>query len=268
MSDAMYEVISLVAHGLEGIETEWDTAKLEKKLKEYFNKAGKNMKFAGKKLQAAIDEYCDNAMSSICSGLGERTWLHTQEGDMVLILDAGIKDLFPGSLFKNVSQDDFEAMVLASYDRAFDEQRFWPILSEAVASNVNGPKTKKKVWNAVDAARKEAVAAGLTDPSEFVAHWVARSVALLAAASSQSGLSSSVEADKMTTLFQTLLEAEGLPTFVVGEEGAGAPTQVVEEAVGAAYLEHEPPEAELGELAAEDGEPPAKKKKGVYSAFG
>merc|ERR1740121_2976250 len=144
-------------------------------------------------------------------------------------------------------------MVLASYDRAFDEQRFWPILSEAVASNVSGPKIKKKVWNAVDAARKEAVAAGLTDPSEFAAHWVTRSVALLAA-NSQSGLSSSLEADKMTTLFQTLLEAEGMPTFVAGEEGAGAPTQVVEETVGAAYLEHEPPEAELGEMAAEDGE--------------
>lgn len=262
MSDAMYEVIALVAHGLEGIETEWDTAKLEKKLKEYFNKGSKNMKFAGKTLEASIDEYVDKVMSSVFSGLGERAWLQTQEGDMVLILDAGIKDTFPGSLFKNVTQDDFEAMVLASYDRAFDEQRFWPILSEAVNSNVSGPKIKKKVWNAVDAARKEASNAGLAAPDEFTAHWVARSVALLAA-SHQGGLEQCMEADKMVTFFQTLLETNGLPTFVMGEDGAAAPVNVLEEAVGAAYLEHGSPEE--GEA---EGAPAAKKQKGIFDAFG
>jgi len=258
----MYECIALVAHRLEGIETQWDSAKLEKKIKEYFNKAGKNMVFKGKKLAAAIDEYVDNAMGSVFAGLGDREWLNTEEGDMTLILDAGIKDLFPGSLFKNVSQDDFEALVMASYDRAFDQQRFWPIMSEAVAAHVSGPKIKKKVWSAVDQARKDAVAANLTAPEEYVMQWVTQSIGILAM-TCQNGLEAAISAEDMVKLFGALLEAGGLPTSVILAEGEAVPLHTVEEAVATAYLEHAPPAAEdLGEA------PPAKRAKGVFDAFG
>jgi len=275
MADAptdIYEMIALVAFGLKGVETQWDTPKLEKKLKEYFNKAGRNIVFKGKKLNVAINEYVDNAMSSVFAGLGDRDWINTEVGDMTLILDAGIKAIFPGSLFRDVTQDDFEAMVLEAYDKAFDEQRFWPILSEAVSANVTGPKIKKKVWNAIDAARKETAKLNLGTAEEFVSKWCTSSVNTLA--TSHGGLEGIMDAETCVTLFSTILETGGLPSSVASPEEV-PPIHAVEEAVANSYLLHAPAEAEPdleAELADEGGEiapPAAKRARGaVFDAFG
>jgi len=243
-------------------ESEWDEQKLEKKLREYFSKAAKHLQFRGKSLPSLVNEYADNVMGSIFAGLGDREWLLTGQADFLLCVDAGIKDHFPSYMLRGVSQLDFEQLVLAAYDRAFDEQRFWPILSEQVPNFVSGPKIKKKVWNSVDFGRKDAVASGITTVDEFTQHWINRAVAQLSQ-SSYGSAEATIPMDACIKLFTALLEGGALPLSLTQEGAVAAPVHLVEEAVTAAYAEHSQPE--------EEWEPAKKKAKkasgGQFSAW-
>merc|ERR1719162_894056 len=165
------------------------------------------------KLPELVHQYADSAVSSIFAGLGDREWLYSGQVDFLLILDAGIKDTFPGYMLRNVAQQDFEQMVLSAYERAFDEQRFGPILTEAVAAAVSGPKIKKKVWNAIDTGRKETIAAGHTTPEEFTQMWINSSISHLSQAS-QGSPEATCEPAVMSALFLQMMEIGGLPTAV------------------------------------------------------
>mmetsp|Transcript_12604 Transcript_12604/g.33915 ORF Transcript_12604/g.33915 Transcript_12604/m.33915 type:complete len:271 (+) Transcript_12604:87-899(+) len=253
--------IEEAAAAIAPLETEWDQDKLSKKLKEYFNKGAKNINFKGRRgLAELINEYADNALGSLFAGLGDREWLFTGQADFLLCMDAGIKDLFPGNVLRPVPQLDFEQMVLASYERAFEEQRFGPILSEAVPQVVTGPKIKKKVWNCCDAGRKEAVNSGSTDIEEFTQVWINSSIANLSEAS-QGSPESTMTPELAVKLFVTLLEGSGLPLQMVAD-GTAPPVHLVEEAIASAYQEHTKLED------AGDWEPPKKKQKGAFSLWG
>lgn len=227
------------------LEKDWDAPKLEKKLHEYFKKGPKNMSFKNTGLEDLVNEYADNVMASIFAGLGDREWLYSGQVDFLLCVDAGIKDSFPGVMLRNVAQTDFEQMVLGAYERAFDEQRFCPLLTEAVTSSVQGPKAKKKVWNAIDESRKETVLAGHNEVADFTATWINHAVRLLSAAS-QGCPEATYEPASMAQLFQTLLESGALPTAMGVEQ---VPLHVVEPSVDAAYIEHTAGEDEAWEPA-------------------
>lgn len=254
-TDMLYNAVEEAVAAMKHLETEWDENRLSKKLREYFNKGAKNLSYAAG-LEAAVNEYADAALSSIFAGLGEREWLFSGQVDFLLLLDAGIKDNFPGHLLRNVAQQDFEGTVLSAYERAFDEQRFGPILSEAVPNAVSGPKIKKKVWNAFDQGRRDTVLAGLGTPEEFIQVWVSTTVAYLSEAS-QGCPEGTLEASTMTQLFSMLLEAGGLPTALM-QEGTPLPSGI-DGMVNAAYVEH----TVVDEWA---GQPTSKKQKaaGAY----
>jgi len=246
-----------VAAAIAPLETEWDAEKLEKKICEYFKKAAKNLQFHRRPLADAINEYTDKAVFALFAGLGDREWLKSGQADFLVCVDAAIKDYFPPLMFRNVQQLDFEQLVLAAYDRAFEEQRFGPILTDAVNQHVSGPKIKKKVWYACDAGRKEAAAAGVDNADEFTLQWIGGTVRSLSAASFGSP-EDTMTAELCTSLFTSLLEGGALPVALT-EEG-DLPVHLVDEAVANAYAEHSAPEE-----AAESG-PPAKKRKGGWSA--
>merc|ERR1712232_562173 len=131
-------------------EHEWDQNKLEKTLRGHFNKAAKNLAFGNSELWELINTYADNCFGSVFASLGDREWLSTGQADFILVLDAGIKDHFPAELLGQCPRLEFEQMVLAAHDRAFEEQRFGPILTEAMSGVVQGKKTMSKVWNAME----------------------------------------------------------------------------------------------------------------------
>lgn len=233
LQTAIPDAVAAMIH----LETQWDAAKMEKKLKEYFNKAAKNLQMRpGKGIADLIQEYADNAIGSIFAGLGDREWLYTGQADFLLILDAGIKDNFPGHLLHGLSQLEFEQAVLAAYEKAFDEQRFCPILSDCVSATVTGPKIKKKVWNSLDAGRKEAVASEAITVEDFTTTWIGSSVAHLSQ-SSQGSPESTMPPEQCSQLFVALLEGGALPTSLTAE-GAEAPLMLVEDTVKNAYVEH------------------------------
>jgi len=206
----LHKAVKEAAQNMGSLEKEWDAEQLEGKLWSYFTKGAKKMEFKGRELAGLIDEYADNVMAQLFAGAGDRDWLLSGEVDFLLILDAGIKDLFPNWCMKKVEQPEFEALVLAAYERAFDEQRFWPILAEKLAEHIQGPKIKKKVSNSVDQGRKDTWQEGCSDGQEFAKGWIDASVSILSEASGGKP-DQYVSAGEITGLFNALFEGNGLP---------------------------------------------------------
>jgi hypothetical protein len=236
----LWQAVSEAVVGIMEFEKEWDQNKLEKKIREYFNKAAKNMNVTNARLFECINEYADNVFSSLFAGLGDREWLFSGQADFILVLDAGIKDNFPPHLISKIPQAEFEQMVLAAHDRAFEEQRFGPLLTEAMNGVVSGPKTKKRVWNAVEQGRKDA-ASSAVNHEDFTAHWINRTIELLSEAM-HGEPEACLAADSAGQLFHALVEGGGLPLAMTQESGLppeGWP--LVDEAIQTAYLTHTVP---------------------------
>lgn len=242
------ETVATFAH----LETEWDSEKLETKILEYINKAGKNLDMY-KSLQEIIDEYTNNALSCMFASLGDRDWLSAGGVDFSLVLMAGCKDAIPATLLNTVSQEEFEQMVLQAHAVRFEDQRFGPMLTEALAnSEITGPKMKKKVWNAFNDGRTKAFTPGATTVDDFTTEWIKATVSLLN--EEWGGASSVVDEVTAAALFHSLIKAQALPIALTQEAGAGYPPEgwpLVEETISEVYAE-----AAAGTL-----ERPAKKPK-------
>jgi len=200
------EAVASMSH----LETEWDTEKLEIKLREYFRKGTKNMEFVGRGMEACINEYADNVMASLFAGLGDREWLVSGQVDFLVVFDAAVKDLFPGKKMRYVKQTDFETWCLMAYSRAFDEQRIFPLLSEIIPTVISGPKLKRKVWTAVEEGRKHAVNMWPPNAEDFAKEWINKAVKLIAE-ESQGNPALTLETPGFIQLFLSLLNANALP---------------------------------------------------------
>lgn len=247
--DNLWTAVSEAVTTIMELEKEWDQNKLEKKLREYFNKAAKNLSFGNKALMDVINEYADNVMSSLFAGLGDREWLNTGQADFILVMDAGIKDNFPPHMVSKIPQAEFEQMVLAAHDRAFEEQRFGPLLTEAMSGVVQGQKTKRRVWDAVEQGRKDAASTAVNS-EDFTAHWINRTVELLSEAM-YGEPEACLDAESAVKLFHGLVSGGALPLAMTQE--AGLPPEgwpLVEEAVTTAYITHTHPDDGSGSQSA------------------
>merc|ERR1712232_278172 len=105
-----------------------------------------------------------------------------------------------------------------SYMKAFEQQRFGPLLTDQVSAAVQGPKTKKKLWSAMDEGRTAALEEGSEQIEDFVACWIKSSIGFLA---NETGghLDSVIEAPAMAQLFHSLFQANALPIQMTAETG-------------------------------------------------
>lgn len=248
------ETVATFAH----LETEWDSEKLEKKILEYINKAGKELDMY-KTLQEIIDDYTNNALSSMFASLGDREWLYAGGVDFSLVLMAGCKDAIPATLLNTVSQEEFEQMVLQAHAVRFEDQRFGPILTEVLAnSEVTGPKMKKKVWNAFHEGRTKAFTSGATTVDDFMTEWIKATVMFMN--EEWGGATSVLDEVMAAAFFHSMVKANALPIALTQEAGAGYPPEdwpLIEENISVVYAE-----AAAGTL-----ERPPKKPKTKHSGW-
>eukprot|EP00435_Cladocopium_sp_Y103_P036655 s2141_g9.t1 len=207
------QLSAAVTQALEPIlpqETEWDQAKLEKRVKQYFRNAAKNLEFHVKPWQELVEEYADHVFASLFQALKERPWL--MQVDFLMVVDAGVKELFPPYILQHVPQVVFEQQVLSAHDRAFEEQRFAPMLWDTLFERIEDKQQKTRIYNAMEAARKEAATVtGEGNPVEdFVKAWVACS---LREVQSQCNLplEQALPSDLCRDIFHALFEAGALP---------------------------------------------------------
>ncbi|CAE7883997.1 mdmB, partial [Symbiodinium sp. KB8] len=232
-------------------ETEWDQAKLEKRVKQYFRNAAKGLEFYSKTWDALIEEYSDTVFASLFQALKDRPWL--VEVDFLMVIDAAVKELFPKHLLKYVPQVTFESQVLHAHDRAFEEQRFAPMLWDILFEKIQDKPLKNKIYNAFEAGRKEAALSGGDGSSpagDFIQAWVPASLRELQQGPAPLGEQLSPESCK--EIFHELLEAGALPLHLTKESGVPPESAMlidsVVEDVYSGRLELPPPSIGRGAL--------------------
>lgn len=215
-------------------EREMDQNKLEKRIRDSFKKAAKSLPFHTKEWWELIDDYADACFSAIFGNFAEREWL--PHCDFLLCLDAGIKDNFPKEALARVPKMEFEQTVLAAHDRAYEEQRVMPIMWEVVSSHMEGPKAKKKVYNAVEEAWKEARYA--EDAQSFAGLFVGGTIERLAAVTNGEP-QWTMEPKVAAKVFDLMLQAGAMPLSVVERFGPPPPRwHFIPQCVEQAYSNH------------------------------
>lgn len=236
--DLIGAAVSAALEPVAPMESAWDMPKLSKKLKQYFTTGAQGLEFQGQSLQDLINQYADNVFGTIFQALRDRPWIN--QADFLGVLDAGVKELFPRPAVTSVSPQRFERIITAAHDRAFEEQRFAPLLWDVVTEIQKDPKARRKVYDAFEAGRKEAATACSTespDPlKDFVDYWVSSSVARLAA---DSGSADALLPPGVAVQFVHALVAAGaLPLPLTEDQGIPPPDwHAVEGAVRAAYAQ-------------------------------
>lgn len=236
LGNAIKEIVSAIAP----METEWDEEKLEKKIRDYFRKAAKaNEKW--KKWDQQVADYCDTAFSSLFCSLGDREWL--AQADFLLAVDAGLKETIPKKVLSKVPKEEFEKGVLMAYEKAWEYQRFSPIVWEATKEFVTGPKTCSKVRSSFEEGREEAAAGAVEGEGvdAWVERWVDTSVRKLAE-QTKGYPADTLDIDTCNNFVQKIIDASGLPPSIMAE---GPPDMTVTQmSVSTAYEKYTVKEGE------------------------
>eukprot|EP00928_Gymnodinium_smaydae_P033118 TRINITY_DN2380_c1_g1_i1.p1 TRINITY_DN2380_c1_g1~~TRINITY_DN2380_c1_g1_i1.p1 ORF type:complete len:325 (-),score=83.42 TRINITY_DN2380_c1_g1_i1:84-1058(-) len=237
--ELLWNVVSEVVNEVAHLETELTPDKLSKRIRDYFRKAAKGLEFGQKPWQQLINDYADNVFGNMFNGLGDRPWL--EQADFLLCLDAAVKDNFPPYILERVPQQAFECTVLAAHDRAYEEQRFLPILWETVRENVDGQKTKKLLYNAGEHGRKIAATPNPNAQNEvedFVGRWIDATIEHVARTNGGDP-AWTLPVEQAVDLFNALMARGSLPLAM--REAHGPPPvnwPFIEASVRTAYAMH------------------------------
>eukprot|EP00408_Alexandrium_pacificum_P014408 CAMPEP_0171223584 /NCGR_PEP_ID=MMETSP0790-20130122/35855_1 /TAXON_ID=2925 /ORGANISM="Alexandrium catenella, Strain OF101" /LENGTH=410 /DNA_ID=CAMNT_0011689567 /DNA_START=1 /DNA_END=1230 /DNA_ORIENTATION=+ len=213
--ELVWKAVSELVISIEHLEQEYEASKLEKKIREYFKKSAKNLEFYRKTWSELINDYADAVYEMLFQGLCGRPWLMQGEADLLMVLDAGVKEHFPPAILSGVQRSAFEQTVLAAHDRAFEEQRYLPILDEVSRRCVEGQKIRKKLNAAGEAGRREAADYGV-DPNgsdeieEFVVRWINSTLGRLAK-ETNGEIDWILTEDAAVQFFTSLMEADAVP---------------------------------------------------------
>lgn len=235
LTPAVSDALTPVAH----LEQEWDVSKLEKRIRQYFRNGAKGLEFGSKPWSELLEEYADKVFASIFQALSDRHWL--SQADFLLVLDAGVKETFPAHVLNGVPQHIFERTVLNANDRAFEEQRYLPLLWETIQAMLQGPKIRKKAYEAFEEGRKKS--AGFTGDeagspiATFLQAWIHNTVAHLAASSN--GMPDSIiDPPTCSHLFHALIGNGALPLPLVAEQGMPPPGwPFIDQVIGQAFAQ-------------------------------
>jgi hypothetical protein len=241
--EATTKVVEPVIH----LERELDQNKLEKRIRDTFKKASKDMNFRAKPWWELIGEYAENAFTGLFNSLGDRDWLVNYQCDLLPCLDAGIKDCFPREVLQPVMRVDFEQTVLAAYDRFFQEQRNLPVIWEGMEKFVEGPKGKKKVFAALQTGWKQAfVQFAQYDVQSFVGCWIETFLAELALVTNGEP-QYTLEQESCVQLFDGFLQNGTVPYNLIEQFGPPpARWPFVHQTIRQAYKTHSTPEEDWG----------------------
>eukprot|EP00927_Polykrikos_kofoidii_P029585 TRINITY_DN2556_c0_g1_i1.p1 TRINITY_DN2556_c0_g1~~TRINITY_DN2556_c0_g1_i1.p1 ORF type:complete len:373 (-),score=38.34 TRINITY_DN2556_c0_g1_i1:159-1277(-) len=216
--DMVYNSITDALAQIAHLEHEWDLPKLEKRIRIYGKNAAKTLEFGKKPWQQLVQDYADRFFSSIFHGLGDRKWLNRI--DFAMVIHAGVKAMFPDHLLERVPPSSFECVVLNAHDRAFEEQRFVPLLWETLRRYPFSKKEQSRVYAAFEAGRKEAAVSTNGQVDDFVRWWVMKTFEHLQGSCAIHGPpAETVSMVDFAQIVHDLLQADGLPLPLTASRG-------------------------------------------------
>jgi len=239
-NDLLWSAVREAIGPVVAFETEMDTSRLEKRIRDAFKRGAKGLVYSAKPWTVLVNDYADSVFSSIFSGLGEsRPWLCRV--DFVLALDAGIKEFFPPCVLCELHQQEFERTVLAAHDRAFEEQRYFPLLWNTVCPPIVQETSRKKVCKAAEFGRTTAMQAMRNGPvqmKEFVSRWIDLTIMQLSKVS-QGFCEDVLREPSAVELFNNMIVQGALPLSLTSEYGLPPDHwPFVEFSVHQAYVAH------------------------------
>lgn len=142
-----------------------------------------------------------------------------------MVLHFAVKDNFPSSLCRGIDEEQFEEVILHAYERSIDEHRWlhgrWGLVKETVS----GKASQKKLQEAIDEARKQAVQTYLSDHCtgtflkheqhlhDFLQRWITETIKQLNTLC-QGDPDSTLSKDQGTELFSRAVNSAGIPVFM------------------------------------------------------
>lgn len=216
--DTIWTAVKVALEPVSHCEQEEEMRKLRTKISQYARSAVQGIDLDRRPVSVPINEYADNLFAKIFQVLGDKPWL--PQADMLLVLDASVKELLPMDALVELSQDELEGIIFSAHDRAVDEQRSMPLIWDTISQMLQGPKTKSKVYKAFEAGRKDTI----SDPEVnaegsaelFTRRWIASSIDHLRA-SAGGYVDSIMPPQTATLLFCTLVEGGALPIRCIAE---------------------------------------------------
>jgi len=200
--------------------------KLEETVYQFFCNGKMGLQFEATGWQELIHEYCDSVLTAVMQRLSARPWLN--QVDFVLVVDAGIKFTFPREVYAEVPEEDFQKAVLQAHDRAYEEHRYAVILWDVVNEHVPDAAQKKKVAEAFEQGRRDAVRelldafqAGTSEAlnlEDFVSGWV-RNCLTNYSVLNGGVLDATLDKSATMRIFQILIEVGTLPIPLIAKEG-------------------------------------------------
>lgn len=236
--DTIWTAVKVALEPVNHCEPDDEIRKLRTKIAQYARSAVQGIDLQQRPVSGPINEYADNLFAKLFQVFGDRPWL--PQADLLLILDASVKELLPMEALVEVQADELEGVIFNAHDRALDEQRSMPIIWEMIIQLLQGPKTRSKVYKACDSGRKTTVHdSDVTSDGGaelFLSTWLLNTIQLLRDATG--GYAESVlTPDNAELLFCSLVEAGALPARCMAE--ASVPDhgwqRFVASAVQAAY---------------------------------
>jgi len=238
VDDQLWKAVTDALAGVSSLEPNGE--RLEWRIVQYFRRAYKGISFGEKTCPDLINEYADKVFNLLFQALSDCEWL--MKTDFVLVLDVAIKESFPSKVLDQLSGEEFERVVLAAHDRAFEEARFLPKCWELVQNLVpREGRSCRKVYDAMDHGRK--VAGQLSfhddDPNlvkEFVSKWADHAIWHLAQHCDPFLV---LPEEAAVQLFHSVIEAGTLPVPLVTVHGQPpVPWPFIDYAVQAAFTAH------------------------------
>lgn len=218
--DNIYTAVKVALEPASEVEKDDNLRKLRTKIAKYARDAVEGLELDKGEVGDLINTYADNFLTKIFQGMADRPWL--PQADMLLVIDAAVKELFPQSTLSDVTPDELESLIFCAHDRAMDEQRSLPAIWEAIQTVLQGPKVRNKVYKACELSRKD-VATNLEvqGAESFLHEWISRTVHRLRD-ECQGYPETVLSLATATELFSLFPTVGALPTRCMSEDGSPA----------------------------------------------
>ena len=231
-------VTDVIATQIQSMEKELDNDKLNTKLYGFLMKANKTAGASLTAWQTMVEDFVNKFYSLLYQGMSGRVWL--ERADFSLVCAISIK-AWKAEIINAVPQDDYMQHVGTICALAHDNARYyshaWAIVTKVIDSKVN----QKRVRDAVDKAREDAVKTQPANIDAFLPQWIMAAIEALAKESPAKNPKISLPKEKALELFNKLIqEGAGIPLWLESCKPSLSAPEVVQ-AIDTAYEKYPEP---------------------------
>lgn len=230
MDDEIYTAVKVTLSAVVTCESADELVKIQTRIAKYARDSVQDVENRSNP-EAMISEYVNSFLGRIFHCYCDREWF--PQADWLLLLDATIRRLLPGEVLAQMNPEDLESITFRVHDAVIEENKTMPKVWEAIQQFVQGPKIRKTVNKAIDAARKSAREEVIIGLDEFCERWIAHTGEKL----NEMEMLDYLNPDQAVGIFTTVFEAGGYPDNLVQghQTRAGNWKRFVGEMVGRAW---------------------------------